>query len=217
MKYPSAHAGVKKLFIAEILSVVFAAISLIAAILASIALNNGGEGPLANTAAIIALVAGIVSIVAFVIQLIGLRQANHDHGAFGIAFWITIAALVLQIVASILSSVLTDGKAITGGIFSTIVSILTALAFIYTLFGIIGLSAALGNEGMVIWGRRLITLFVALHIVIIFTEVFNTIPWSNEGARVIFSTITIVAAAIEVVSYVLTLIYYAKAIKMLEK
>ena len=217
MRFPSAHAGVKKLFIAEILSIVFAVIALVAAILASIALNNGGEGPLANTAAIIALAGGIVSIVAFVIQLIGLRQANHDHGAFGIAFWITIAALVIQIVASILTSVLTGGKAITSGIFSTIVSVLSALAFIYTLFGIIGLSDALGNEGMVIWGRRLISLFVALHIIIIFTEVFNTIPWSNEGARAIFNTITIVAAAIEVVSYVLTLIYYAKAIKMLEK
>ena len=113
MKFPNAAKGVKKIFTAEILSLIgqiLAAVSTIAVLIAiltsgitveSLKTGNGFEGLVGFLliAGIAWIVMGIFMFIAMIIRIVGIAQARRDEDNF-------TAALVFQIM-SIVTTLLT--------------------------------------------------------------------------------------------------------------
>ena len=218
MKYPSAYSAVKKLFVAEILSIAVALIAFVAAVLAAVGINYPEVLISAGT---MGLVSAIAMIVVFVLQLVAMIQGGRDEDNFRTALWVTLIAIA----ASLTSSVLQMIEATKG--LTTLISILQAFAnvahvivIVLVLYGIAHLVANLGNHELEEKGRRL-----ALYVVLLFavSTLFNLFPgfFTNKElpqfVTVMFAVFAIVAAIIELLVYINILIYYRRAIRTLKK
>lgn len=218
MKFPKAHAGVKKLFAVEVIEIVIAFVALLAVVFVatkSDALVLAGGGMLLAT--------GIAGVVAFILSLVGLHQAGKDEVQIRYAFCMAILGIVLGVVSSILGGIKEPSKAV--GIILDIAKTGESLAELFTAFyvlmGISALAKKLGNGGMEKKGKKLANWVILLYCVAIVLGLVGTIlgalPSAPEAVAVIAGIVAIVAAVAELVIYVLTFLYYGKAVKMLEK
>lgn len=92
MIYSNVKAGLRKLFMAEILTIVSGL---------SIGLNG-------NNLDIISFVLGLVGVVAFIVSLFGLKQCSLDDVAYKKPFYFTIAALFVCLIVVIIGVVQND-------------------------------------------------------------------------------------------------------------
>lgn len=213
MKFPHAYKGVKLIFVAEIMAIIVSVLALIAAIFVSI-------GSAAAASATLVLVSGIVGIVVFVIQLVGLFQGARESREFRIALWITLVGIIASLVSAILQSIeATKGLSpILFAVLTTVAAVADLLVVIFVLFGISTLAESLGNDEMSERGRRLAMYVIIIYIVSIifgFTPSFGR--FVNPGVALLFSIFGIASAVLEIVVYVLMLIYLHNAIEMLEE
>ena len=218
MKFPSAHKGVKLIFIAEIIALVSAVIALIAAIIVSAA--TSGNAGLNATATTLTLVSGIAGIVVFVIELIGLFAGARDSKEFSIALWLVLIGVLVSFTSAILQTVEAT-KGLSPVLFAALATVSTVCDFfvvLCVLFGIAGLAERLGHDAMAEKGRRL-----AFYIIFVYaiSLIFGLMPgfsgYVNPGVRLLFSIFGIAAAVLEIVVYVSTLIYLYRSIGMLEE
>ena len=108
MKFPNAFRGIKKIWLAELLMLLFVAASIISVVVAvtnsslvdeKVVLNSSAE----TTVGLLVIVTGLLVLVAFVLNLVGLINARTDDSAFRIALLVTllgIAASVVQVIWS---------------------------------------------------------------------------------------------------------------------
>ena len=218
MKFPSALSGIKKLFVAEIISIIATLVALVSAIILVANLNNEGAVAVLGT---LGIVAGVALIVAFVLEIVGLIQGSKDEDRFRIALFGIIISLVLTIGATILGSLnVGDWANIVADILSTISTVISVLVTVYILLAIGSLAGALGNDMMVERGQILANWVIILFAVSILLGLFPNffiLAVTNPVWRTIFSIFAIVAALVELLVYINILIYYYKAIKMLSK
>ena len=213
MKFPHAYKGVKLIFVAEIIAIVVSVLALISSIFVSI-------GSAAAASATLILVSGIVGIVVFVIQLVGLFQGARESREFRIALWITLIGIIASLVSAILQSIeATKGLSpILFAVLTTVAAVADLLVVIFVLFGISTLAESLGDGEMSERGRRLAMYVIVIYII---SLIFGFIPgfsvYVNPGVRLLFSIFAITSAVLEIVIYVLTLIYLHNAIEMLEE
>ena len=212
MKFPNAYTGVKKLFVAELVSIIAALGLFISAVLLALGA--------AAAAGVLALIAGIALIVAFIIQLVGLYQGGNDEIQIKKAFWFAIVSLILSVVVSVLGR-LSGGEAlkVVSSILEAGVTGFQVAASYLILAGISTLADKLSNERMARQGKTLATLVIVFFLIKL---VFNFYPtFVGSGAPAFFTTLitvtSIIAALVELVVYIITFIYYYKATKMLEK
>ena len=113
MKFPNAYNGVKKIFTAEILSLI-GTISLIIAAILVLATGAMVETGAADAAvnetmgmaagfAIFGLVGSILMLVAFIMNLVGILSARKDEGLFNTALAFTIIGIVAAVLTSLFS------------------------------------------------------------------------------------------------------------------
>ena len=217
MQYPSAHSGVKKLFIAEIISIVGGVLGLVAAIISTVFVNAAADAPGLIAAGSVLLVTGFIMVVAFILQMIGLLQAGKDEPNFRSGFWIAIFGIVISLVAAILRSI-TGVPELLCSILESLSSVASIVVLIFTLSGVANLASALGDNDMFEKGRALINWITILFVVSIVLGLFPSFFANpNEGIKIMLSVMAIVAALVELVIYINILIYLYKAIKMLKK
>ena len=217
MKFPNAYKGVKKLFVAEICEIVIGVLALVVASLMAVAPGNGG---VVAAAATVGLVAAIALVVIFIFQLVGLHQAGKDELLIQYAFCITILGIVLSIVASILGGLnQSRGIELAGTFVESAVKVAQLLAAYYTLSGIASLAAKLKDSKMEKQGRALANWVIIFFVVSIVFNILSTVllPHSPEWLKVLLGILVIVASVVELVVYVITFIYYGRAVKMLKK
>lgn len=219
MKFPHAYHGVKKIFIAEVISIAAAVVAMIAAILASL-ITSGRQG-VENAAATLVLVSGIASVVVFVVQLIGLIQGSKDSREFRIGLWVVLVGIAATIVSTVLQSVeATKGlPTIVFAVLETVATVADFLVILCILFGISSLADRLGVSEMEERGRKLAFWIILIYIVVL---VFGLMPGFNgyiinPGIRLFFSILSIAATVLEIVIFVNTIIYLYVATKMLEE
>ena len=212
MRFPKAHAGVKKLFIAELLQILSGILAVTSAIFIATTWS-----PLVIAGGTVAITAAGVAVAAFIIQMIGLHQGGKDADQFMIAFWIIIIAIVLNILVPILNQFV-PGIGVVTSVLEAIARASAVIALLYTIFGIVNLADQLGDGVMVGRGRRLTMYVVILYAISIFLNLFPSF-FKDPGniLAIIFSVFGIIAAVAEVVVYVLTVLYYASAVRMLRK
>ena len=217
MKFPHAYKGVKKLFLAEVFAIIVAVLSIVVASLAKAAQTNGA---VAATAGTMGLVAGILLILIFIFQLVGLHQAGKDEMLIQYAFCITILSIILSLVGTILGSITqTRGIELASTFVDSAVKVAQLLAAYYTLSGISALAAKLKDSKMEKQGRALANWVIIFFLISIVFNLASTIllPHSPEWLKVTLGILVIVASVVELVVYVITFFYYAKAVKMLKK
>ena len=219
MRFPNAYKGVKKLFIAEIISIIVEFVALTSAILAAVA--AAGVTGLAISAGSLALGSGIAMIVVFVIQLIGLFQGGRDSSLFRVAIWLVVIGIATSLTSAVLQSIeATKGlPAILFTILNTVSTLANFFVIICILYGIASLAEALKDHKMEAKGRRLAFYIVFLYIL---SVIFGFLPGLNgfqltDGWKIAFSIFGIVALVLELLIYINVVIYLYRATKMLKK
>ena len=215
MRYPRAYAGVKKIFIAEILELIgsvltsFGAVSAVAgAAGASAGMSSSASSAFTLGGVSLAIPGLIILLVGEVLMLVGLKQAGDDEPQYlKKAFYAAIAMVVVSVVSSFFSN---SGAAnyIAVGV-SLIQGLVTIFVFIYTIAGFNKLAAELGGfDGLISFGRKVM---YGLTIGLIANLIASVLGRSNAGVIVAG-----IAAIIMLVIYIAYLVYLSKAKRMLE-
>lgn len=220
MRFPNAYKAVKKLFLAEIISIAVALLSLVAAVLSAVAVASPNNG-LVISAGTLALVSVIALVVVFVLQLVAMIQGGKDEDNFHTALWVTLIAIAVTVASAILQSIeVTKGMTLLISVFDAFSSVATIVVMVLVLYAISNLANQLHNQELAEKGRRL-----AFYIVILFavSTILGFVPgiFVNKEVpqfvTVMMTVFGIVAAVIELLIYINILIYYRRAIKTLKK
>ncbi len=138
MKYPNAYQGVKKIFTAEILSLIGSVCMIVVAIfaivsLASIAASSGDGLLVGGAGALVFGIAGFVlMLISLILLMVGTKRASKDEGLFNKAFLFILFSLILTFVASIVSST-TGATSIWDNLVLTISNIFSMIATVLSM------------------------------------------------------------------------------------
>ena len=97
MQFPNALQGVKKIYKAEILSLIAAACIIIAGLLAIVAAAGESLGVVV-IAGIFGVASAVLLIIAFIMNIVGVKRASLDEPAFKTAFYVLIIGIIAGIV-----------------------------------------------------------------------------------------------------------------------
>ena len=210
MTFPNAASGVKKLFIAEILQLIGTILIAIAAVAGLGALGAAVDGSDSAAAGfgIGALIGGagsaVVMVIAFILSLVGLFQASKDEPTFiKYAFFISIAAIVLAVIQSFLSSSNPDIADVIG----SVVQIASLLIFLFTIIGVGVLAQKLGCNNIYALGNKLLWVIAIISIISLILNFLG----GTAG-----DVLAIAGSILSIASYIIFLLYLSKASRMLQ-
>lgn len=216
MKYPNAHDGVKKIFVAEILSLIGSFLSAIVlgfSLLGIIAIEeNSDTGAVAafGGIALFGLAAAVILIIAFIMQIIGVNRAAIDEPAFKTALYLIIAGIVISLLSSFFGN-----NATVQAIFSIISDVIQLAITIFIIQGIRNLAVKLNNPDMDAKGNNIFKIICAVYILIFIARII-TLIFNGTASKTIAGVFTIIAAVLTILQYVFYLLYLRKARFMLE-
>ena len=219
MTYPNAFSGVKKLHTAMILNLISIVCGIVVAILLLVSGSAVlGFSDLADGAAfgilafVVGVAAAVLAIIAFIMQIIGLKQAGVDDRSFYTAFVFAVIALVLTVVAAIFSilNVANGFGDDIANIFTKVSSIVVAA---FVINGVRNLAEALGKDSMAQRAKKvailqavIICLSIIANIILLFT---------GEAATIISTIFALISAVLMIVFTIVYLIFLGKAQRML--
>ena len=216
MKFPRAQKGVNLLWIAALISIIVSVVAVIGAILTGFSFDNdlvkkAGLGVIGG--------AGIAALVVFILELIGLVEAKEEERGFRFALIAVFVSIILSIIGSIFGAFDNDVLKLVGRIFDLLSSIssLGSLTFIFA--GIMNLAGKLNDQKMVARGRRLIHIIWFVFISSIVLSFVSVVLPTNIGdwVKILIGALALVSAILELVSTILTYVYYYKAKEMLKQ
>ena len=214
MKFPNAFRGIKKIWLAELLMLLFVAASIISVVVAvtnsslvdeKVVLNSSAE----TTVGLLVIVTGLLVLVAFVLNLVGLINARADDSAFRIALLVTL----LGIAASVVQVIWSKNQGLVKWM-DTLTTIFSMFATYYVLTGIANLAEKLSDsatKALALKSRTLLEgTFCATGVFKLIINIFKI-----QETSTIYLIISIVALVLELVSYILYLRALSKGKKML--
>ena len=216
MRFPNAYRGVKKIWLAEMLMLLAAIVGIIMVIVMAtngtmvgedIVINEGVKTPIA----VLGIVTAVIALVAFILNLIGLINANNDDSAFRIALLVTI----LGIVASAVSAIWSNNETLNKWM-DTALIICSMFASYYVLTGIANLAVKMSDaatKAVALKSRTLVEgSFCATALFKLIISIFKI-----QNGSTISTILAVIALLLELVSYILYLRALAKGKKMLAK
>lgn len=219
MKFPNAAKGVKKIFNAEIISLIAALIGGVGLVLSLIGASNetgdsNGTTLLAVSGALL-IVSGIALLVAGIMNIVGFIQAAKDEEGIKRAVLCTVFSALFAFVASFFENQ-TGFLGGLGTVLSSISTVLNMLVALFMIGGLMNLSAKCSRPDMVKKGHDILTTIVVSYIVTFALSLMIRFGayTSSIGADVI-NWLSSLSALFTVFIYVLEVIYLAKAKKML--
>ncbi len=214
MKFPNVADGVKKIYTAEILSLIASICGFVALVLgifaiASAALADSFVGVLAGGigAAVLGIAVLVLLLISFILGIVGVNRASKDEDESGkhyfkLAFYMIIGAIVLSLVSGALSSNATV-RAFIDAISSGIQLATTCLI----IYGIRDFAEKINDTELVAKAKNVITFLVASQVLAIITKALSDILKST-----VTTAISIVLA---VASLIFSIIYYVLYLKLL--
>ncbi len=213
MKFPNAFSGSKKLFVAEILTLITAVLTIIGALVAFGSVKSGSlDGAFGGGALII--IAGIVAIIAIVFQFIGVTECSRDEPKFKTA----LAALIVNLVASVISSFT---KGTLSSVFSGISTLASICAIYFIITGFISLADKLGNGEVSSFGKTVLIISVGVLVVSAVLSIITGIITPSEITLDSLSSykttriLTLIASVLSLVQTVVYLLFLNKSKEML--
>lgn len=215
MRFPNAFDGVSKIRTSQILAVVATALLFISAILglAMIPLSSGGPGnalyALLAAFGFVAMAAGIISIIALIINIIGINRASKDEPIFKTA----LIAVVVNILLSCIGSAAGENGSTLSDLMSILSSVAQVITCILIIRGIISLADQLGDGEMVERGNTTRNLVLCLFAVSLVLKAVS--DFFIRGSGTASSILTLVAAILSLVQFIVYLSYLTRAKNML--
>ena len=216
MRFLNAYRGVKKIWLAEMLMLLAAIVGIIMVIVMAangtmvgedIVINEGVKTPIA----VFGIVTAVIALVAFILNLIGLINANNDDFAFRIALLVTI----LGIVASAISAIWSNNETLNKWM-DTALTICSMFASYYVLTGIANLAEKMSDaatKAVALKSRTLVEgSFCATALFKLIISIFKI-----QDGSTISTILAVIALLLELVSYILYLRALSKGKKMLAK
>lgn len=225
MRFPNAAKGISKLFTSEILSLFALLVLSVSGViyyatpsLKDYLANETKTFPKteATACAIFAGIALIMLIIAAIIKIVGIVQAAKDEGAFVAVIYVTIMAIVVSVVISIMSGKYHSEMAT--GFTNTISNIMSLLTTFLVIGGISNLADQLGDQEIIAKGASIIRKIFWMLVLSVIANIIITFTHGSEGFWTKTAVVlAIIAGLLSFIAYVLYLAYLAKAKKMLQK
>ena len=216
MRFPNAFRGIKKIWLAELLMLLAAVVGIIMVIVMATNGTMVGEDIIINESvktpiAILGIVTAVIALVAFILNLVGLINANNDDPAFRIALLVTI----LGIVASAISAIWSNNETLNKWM-DTALTICSLFASYYVLTGIANLAEKMSDaatKALALKSRTLVEgSFCATALFKLIISIFKI-----QSGSTISTILAVIALLLELVSYILYLRALAKGRKMLAR
>ena len=166
MRFPNACKGLKKIFFAELISLIAlvpyaVSLVLIQFLPEEINKNNAEILPAEVVVTILSILSLVMMTVAYVLNVIGYVTASKDNESFKKAMLLTIAGMVLTVVSGIMENA--NGNPILTNTFDSMENILDLLITLMTISGIVTLSVTYGDLRMVESGKALFKFLFAIY------------------------------------------------------
>jgi len=214
MRFPNAYRGVKKIWLAELLMLLAAIVGIIMVIVMAangtmvgedIVINEGVKTPIA----VLGIITAVILLIGFILNLVGLINANNDDSAFRIALLVTI----LGVVASAISAIWSNNETLNKWM-DTAITICSMFASYYVLTGIANLAEKMSDaatKALALKSRTLVEgSFCATALFKLIISIFKI-----QDGSTISTILAVVALLLELVSYILYLRALSKGKKML--
>ncbi len=211
MKFQNAYEGVKKIFTAEILSLIASVcttIVMVLTVVGVIAASNdsaGGAAAALGGVVVLSLGAMVLAVISFIFQLIGVSKASHDEPAFKIVLYIIFAGIALSVIG---------GNATVKNITTILSSAVNLAVTVFIIQGIKNLAARLNNDEVINKGDTIFKIIIASYALIIIAQIVAAIAQNGTGA-IIALVFILIAGILSIVQYILYIIYLNKAKQML--
>lgn len=220
MGFPNACKGLKKIFYAELISLIAlvpyaVSMVLIQFLPEEINENNAEMLPAEVVVTILSLVSLVLMTVAYVLNIIGYVNASKDNESFKKAMLLTIAGLVLTVVSGIMENV--NASPILTNTFDSMEQILDLLITLTTISGIVTLSVTYGDLRMVESGKALFKFLFAIYLPTLIAYVFVYMLRNTRSAAILAVTVTLISFVLNAVYSLLYLRYLYRAVNMLEE
>ena len=212
MKFDNAKTGIKRIYNAEILSIIAAIVAIVAAVLLVILGSFTKDGQVNATdviSTISLVVAGIIGVVAYIMNIVGISTASKDSEDFKNALYMAIGAIL----TSVVSSLLQKSSPSFAGALQVSENIFEMLTAYYVINGCTNLAKQIGNAAVEAEGKKTMKLFITVWIVSIVVETLGKIVERASKTQVL----TIIAGILSIAALVLGLICYIIFLKLLRK
>ena len=220
MRFPNACKGLKKIFFAELISLIAlvpyaVSLVLIQFLPEEIDKNNAEMLPAEVVGTILSILSLVMMTVAYVLNVIGYVTASKDNESFKKAMLLTVAGMVLTVVSGIMENA--NGNPILTNTFDSMENILDLLITLMTISGIVTLSVTYGNLRMVESGKALFKFLFAIYLPTLIAYVFVYLLRNTRSAAFLAVTVTFISFALNTVYSLLYLRYLYRAVNMLEE
>lgn len=219
MRFPNACKGLKKVFFAELITLIALVPNTVSMVLfqvlpEEINENNVEMLPAEVLVTVLSLVSLVLMTVAYVLNLIGYFTASKDNESFKKAMLLSIAGLVLTVVSGIMENA--DGNPVLTNTFDSMEQILDLLITLTTISGIVTLAVTFGNLKMVNSGKALYKFLFAVYMPTLIAYVFVYMLRNTRSAMILAVTVTLISFALNAVYSLLYMRYLFRAMNMLE-
>lgn len=220
MRFPNACKGLKKIFFAELISLIAlvpyaVSLVLIQFLPEEIDKNNAEILPAEVVVTILSILSLVMMTVAYVLNVIGYVTASKDNESFKKAMLLTVAGMVLTVVSGIMENA--NGNPILTNTFDSMENILDLLITLMTISGIVTLSVTYGDLRMVESGKALFKFLFAIYLPTLIAYVFVYLLRNTRSAAILAVTVTFISFALNTVYSLLYLRYLYRAVNMLEE
>ena len=220
MRFPNACKGLKKIFFAELISLIAlvpyaVSLVLIQFLPEEINKNNAEMLPAEVVVTILSILSLVMMTVAYVLNVIGYVTASKDNESFKKAMLLTVAGMVLTVVSGIMENA--NGNPILTNTFDSMENILDLLITLMTISGIVTLSVTYGDLRMVESGKALFKFLFAIYLPTLIAYVFVYLLRNTRSAAILAVTVTFISFALNTVYSLLYLRYLYRAVNMLEE
>lgn len=222
MRFPHAAKGVKKIFSAEILSLIASLLAggiSIAAVFGATAINTDNEvGAFISGGVVVLLGVAALTLLVFggIINVIGYIQASMDEKGFKRAIICTIVSIILAIASSFMMNQTGFLGWLGTGLFAAS-RIFNLLVVLFSIGGLINLSAECNREDMIVKGNNILKVIVAVYVLAILAMFFSRVFQASAFSVTLTGILSIAALVLTVVEYFLYLSFLAKASRMLNE
>ena len=215
--YPNAYNGIKKIFTAEVLSLISALIGVFAAIVAVVGLQHvdAGAEDIGSASAfvgggLVLIISGIVAIVAFILKIVGVSNAAVDEPNFKKASsWI-----LAGIVCSIATSMTTDGTLLHLAA-SVLYTVCQLYVTMYVIDGVCSLAEKIGRTDFAQKGAKLKNIIIGIYVISLVLTVISKFVSGSDTMTVIAGVLAVIALIAMVIAYFMYLNLLSRAKQML--
>ena len=222
MKFPNAANGVKKIFTAEILSLISGIcmfvmiVLLVVALAAAKAVSGGADGAAAGAVAsgagtlVFGIGSGVLAIIAFILNIVGISKASKDEESFRMALFAVIGGIILSVIGTAFNNV----NGYVSSIMQALQVVADLLVLLYVIQGIRYLSLKLNRPDIDQKGQNLFKI-IFIVLVLQFIARIVVIIFGGMAASITAAILALIAVILSVIEYILYRAFLAKAKKML--